>query len=177
MWPRKWYEWRRGGYNDGRMNGGGYWIKRENDSEELMNKCLRFWRQWCIELFFSNKHLFDVTPRLSLATSLRVTIRPWPRRLRTACLWSGGRGNRGSWCGRSRRRGGRRQSNICCSSSSNNSNSSSSSSSSSNSNSSSNNSNSSSNNNNCSSFSINKKHLKPHTHRFVISIFHLWETD
>lgn len=53
------------------------------------------------------------TPRLSLAMLLRVTIRPWPRLSRNACLWSRGRENKGSLYERSRRRENWRLKNSC----------------------------------------------------------------
>lgn len=66
---------------------------------------------------------YTYSPRLSLATLQRVTIRPWPRLSRTVCHWLGGRGNRDSWYERNRRRENRRLINSRSSSNNNNSNS------------------------------------------------------
>lgn len=59
-----------------------------------------------LDLFSQKERLCDFIflSRLNLATWLRVTIRPWPRQSRTACLWLGERGSRGNWYERSRRR-------------------------------------------------------------------------
>lgn len=66
---------------------------------------------WCNWFKLCRCKILASSPRLSLATLLRVTTRPWPRRSRTACLWYERRENRGSWCERSRRKENWRQRN------------------------------------------------------------------